>query len=179
MKTIFAQNDIMKQKILYIIFFLTLTFVFIGLPGLKNKYSYKNASFSLPSLEVLELDSLTFINTTSVYHNKASLIMYFSPDCEHCQQQTLELLEQIKSFKGVQICLLSPMSISDLRHFYNYFKLNRFPQIIIGQDFKNAFYKYYKTTSFPCIAIYDKSNKLVKLYREQVNIYQVIKSINI
>jgi thioredoxin-related protein len=44
------------------------------------------------------------------------MIMFFSPDCDHCQKQTKELLAYKKELKDIQILMVSVLSYKDSKN---------------------------------------------------------------
>ena len=128
---------------------------------------------SIPSFNLLLLDSTTVFNTNQIALGRPILFLYFSPDCEHCQVQTKSLLKNIRLLNNMQIYFFSPMPLSELKTFCNIYHLSNYKNIVVAKDLDYAFYRYYNARSFPCIAIYDKQKKLVKLYREEVNANQI------
>lgn len=133
----------------------------------------------LPSFKLLLTDSTTVVNTKDIHTGKPIILMYFSPDCEHCQEQTKNILKNMSELKDTQIFLLSPASLSEIKAFYSSFHLASYKNIFVGRDFEYAFYPLYKSPNFPCTAIYDSKKKLVKLFKTEIDISQIIEASHI
>jgi cytochrome oxidase Cu insertion factor (SCO1/SenC/PrrC family) len=134
---------------------------------------------SMPPLSLLLPDSTTMIDTRFVAPGKPVVLVYFSPDCEHCHFQTQEIIDHIQRLKDVHLVMLTPMPLHDLKAFNDTFKLSKYKNITLTYDYGYNFYKYFKTESFPCVAVYNKDNQLVRLYRREIGIEELIKAISI
>ena len=78
-------------------------------------------------------DSLVFTKD-ELKKKKATVIIIFSPTCEHCVEETKELKEKIGLFKKAQIVMVSPLEYSYLRQFYDDNKIADYPTITMGRD---------------------------------------------
>src|ERR1700752_2220082 len=54
---------------------------------------------TLPPFHLLKLDSTTYLTKEDVKKGHKTIIMYFSPDCEHCKHQTEAILSDFSKFK--------------------------------------------------------------------------------
>ena len=140
-----------------------------------NSVKNQDSQFAtLPSLNLLLLDSATKINTQNATNEKQTILMYISPDCEHCHNLTTDLLKNMQRLKDIQIYMLTPMPLTDLKHFYNDFHLGDYKNITVGRDYGFSFDKIYNAPTFPCTVIYNKEKKLVKMYRSEVSIDKIV-----
>jgi thiol-disulfide isomerase/thioredoxin len=141
----------------------------------------KDMTFSevstLPSFNLVLIDSSTIFNTRDISAGKPVILIYFSPDCEDCQAQIRSLLKNIDFLKNSKIVLLTPMPFNELKRFYISFQLTNFKNITVGEDYEYAFGKLFKPTRFPFTAIYNGQKQLVKLYSGIIHITQIVKAI--
>jgi len=144
----------------------------------KSEKNYIETISNLPSFNLLLLDSATKINTAQIRGGNPIILMWFSPDCEHCYQQTKKIVENINSLENAQIYLFSHMPLDELRVFFFAFHLDKYKNITVAKDYEYAFYKFYKPTGFPYTAIYSSQKKLIKLYKEEIEINQLVKAIH-
>ena len=117
----------------------------------------------LPALSMRLMDTTILFNTTEVRIGEPLVIVYFSPDCSHCREETRQLTAHMDKFKNVRFLLLTPMPYDDLSYFYKEFKLNLYPNITVGQDDHLSFYHYFNPQQIPYTAIYDRGKKLNKI----------------
>jgi peroxiredoxin len=138
-----------------------------------NTKNYQN----LPSLNVLALDSSTVLNTKDLRKNRPIIIFYFSPDCEHCEAETVDLLSNMQFLTNAQIFFLSPAVVGDIVKFSHIFHLERYANITIASDYQYQFYNEYKVRSFPLIVIYDRFGKLTKIYKGELEISSIARAL--
>ena len=61
-------------------------------------YPYQKDS-TLPEFKMLETDSTTWFNSDQLPKNRPVVIVYFNPECGHCQLTAHELMEKKEQFK--------------------------------------------------------------------------------
>lgn len=153
------------------LYFLTLAIaMLIALPGKGQQTATQEPQLpylsdqTLPSFNILEVDSTTLFNTNKLRPGKPIILMYFSPDCEHCQHQTAEILEHMDSLKEAQFVMLTALPFDKMRNFYLYYKLANYKNIIMGRDYEFFFSRHYGSQYVPYLAIYDRHKKLMKVF---------------
>lgn len=124
--------------------------------------------FPLPQFSVLLPDSVTWYTKKDLPKNKKTLVMVFSPDCEHCQHETELIKTNIAKFKRTQILMVTPIAFDKTKKFYEKYELKNFNNIVVGYDPKFFFTGYFKLKMFPFIAIYDKKDTLIKTFEGAV-----------
>ena len=124
----------------------------------------------LPAFNLLLQDSATVFNTYNIPEGRPTILMFFSPDCDHCQKTTEAIMEKIDSLQGVNIVFLTPMSLGLLRPFASKMLLNDRKNITVGKDYEFFFYRFYGANFVPYIAIYDRKKKFVKMWEGRVKI---------
>lgn len=106
------------------------------------------------------------------------MLMYFSPDCDHCEIITKEIIDNIEEFKKTKIYMFSPMSLGMIKDFYNKMGLDKYRKhITVGQENTGFFHSYYGTRYVPHIVIYNKDKKLVAAFEGNGNIKDIILAI--
>jgi thioredoxin-related protein len=115
----------------------------------------------VPSFKLTNVADSSFFTKNDLKRKKATIIMMFSPDCEHCQAETKELTAHINLFKKAQIIMASPLDFNYLRKFYDEYKIADYPAITMGRDPSYFLGTFFKVRSFPAIFVYDKKGNLV------------------
>ena len=105
----------------------------------------------VPSFKLTNIADSSVFTKETLKKKKPTIIMIFSPDCEHCQAETKEITEKIGLFKKAQIIMVSPLEYTYLRKFYDEYKIADFPIITIGRDPTYFLGTFYKVRSFPSI----------------------------
>jgi thiol-disulfide isomerase/thioredoxin len=115
----------------------------------------------LPDFKLLLPDSSTNFYTENLKSNRITILMSFSPECDHCKQQTKEITEQISKFKHIQIVMATTLPFGMMKAFHDEYKIASFKNIIMGRDVLYFFPKYFLNHYLPLIAVYNKKGELI------------------
>jgi thiol-disulfide isomerase/thioredoxin len=120
---------------------------------------------TLPPYHILNTDSV-YVTPANLKKNKPVMIIYFSPDCSHCQHLMYEMKPLMSSFKNIQVVMISfVMQLKAIQNFYRDFGLKNYPNFTVGTEgYTYVVQKYYRVSTTPYIALYDKNQKMVKYY---------------
>jgi thioredoxin-related protein len=158
----FEKNTATMKKL---IFLLSL----IIAAGCSNAQSPKPALGSpMPEFRILTQDSV-WVNSSVLKKDKPVVIIYFSPDCSHCQRMMYELKPYMKDLANAQVVMVTfietKLSGRMLREFRRDFSLASYPNFITGTEYPDyKLQRYYQVATTPYIAIYDRKGKLVKTF---------------
>ena len=72
------------------------------------------------------------------------MIMLFSPDCEHCQEETKMLQANKKQLGDLQIVMITYRPLDKMRKFYKDYKIAENPNIKMGRDVPYFFAPFYR-----------------------------------
>lgn len=128
----------------------------------------------MPAFRIQLLDSVKFLNTFNIKAGKATMLMLFSPDCEHCQHMADSMKNHMTELKDVQIYMFSFMELRDIKKFAEKYTLNKHKNIVFGKDIDFFFAGFYQLKAVPGIAVYDKNKKFVKLFNGSAKIQDII-----
>ncbi|MBK7434482.1 MAG: thioredoxin fold domain-containing protein [Chitinophagaceae bacterium] len=126
-----------------------------------------------PPFSIIRVPDSTRFVKADLDKRKATLIMVFSPDCEHCQLETREILAKRNLFKKVQIIMVSPLEYGHLKKFYDEYGISDFQNIILGRDPAYFLGTFYKIRSFPALFLYDKKGNFVRSFDGTVPVEQI------
>lgn len=158
---------------------LLVLFSLIIIAGCSRAQTTDVAGAAMPPYRILKTDS-TFATPANLAHRKTMLI-YFAPDCPHCQHLTMELREKMKQLGNTQIVMITWSNNYDIRAIKNFvrdFDLKKYPNIIVGTEgYTYLVQKYFKVETTPYIAIYNSDKKLVKSYSKVPDVDVIIKAI--
>lgn len=124
----------------------------------------------IPDFKLLLVDSATNFYTENLDGKKNTLIMLFSPDCDHCQHQTEDIIQNIAAFKNTQIIMTTVLPFHQMKTFYETYRLQRFKNIVMGRDVLYFFSPYYRAQFTPYLALYNKKGELLYTNDGQVKI---------
>ncbi len=129
---------------------------------------------TVPPLRLLLTDSITTFTQKNLKKNQAVFVDLFSPDCDHCQKSTEEIIDHIAQFKDIQIVMATTLPFDKMKSFYEKNQLKRFPNIIVGQDRSLILPTFYDIKNFPFFAFYDKKGKLIDVFEGSLPINKVL-----
>jgi thiol-disulfide isomerase/thioredoxin len=131
----------------------------------------------LPSFNLLLVDSLTNLNTRDIPTGQPVIVIGFSPWCKHCQAETREILQHIEQFNNTRIYYVTSDPFDQMKIFYQYFGLAKYPNITLGRDTQAFFLPYFKTRGVPFTAIFDSKKRLKQVFSNGVTSNKLTQSI--
>lgn len=137
--------------------------------------AYLSSISALPSFDMLLLDSTTLYHAQDIPSGKPIVMVYFRPDCPHCQLETKSLVSRIGDLQNFRIYFLTGADFDDAKSYAHYFHLDQYPNIIVGKDHEHSFTRVFQPSSIPFMVIYDSNKKLLKVYHGEVPIDNLIK----
>ena len=106
------------------------------------------------------------------------VLIYFSPDCDHCQNFTQDLVKNYNVVANKQVVMVTFQDMNMLKPFVTKYNLNQYLNFKVGTEGTSYVVRnYYKISSFPYIAIYDKTGKLVKTYEGEQPHAEIFKTL--
>ena len=129
---------------------------------------------TIPAFIIYTTPDSTLFSNKNLQVNKPFIIMFFSPDCEHCQKQTKEMLAYKNKLKEVQILMASPSSYGVVKQFYQDYNLAAMPNIKLGNDANYALGSIFQLRTFPSIFVYDQTGKLSKAFVGNIDVPAIL-----
>jgi thioredoxin-related protein len=124
---------------------------------------------AIPPYKVLTTDS-AWLTPANLQHRRM-LLIYFSPDCPHCQHMTMDLKQKIKQLGDTQIMMITWSNNYDIRAIKNFvrdYNLKKIPNITVATEgYSYLIQKYFKIETTPFVAIYNSNGKLTKSFNKQ------------
>jgi thiol-disulfide isomerase/thioredoxin len=119
---------------------------------------------TIPPFHLLKLDSSSYLTKDDVKKNRKTIVMYFSPDCEHCKHEIESFLANWNKFKDIEIVMATYQPFSEMKDFNEHYKIYQHPNILIGRDEKFFLPPFYKIRNLPYLALYDKKGNLITTF---------------
>ena len=108
-----------------------------------------------------------------------TVIIYFHPECEHCQYEASEIGNSSDQFeKANMILITADDSIARIEDFAMRYHLWEVDNLTILLDRKKIFKNHFGTTIVPSIFIYGPDRKLLKMWKGEIQMKAVISTIN-
>jgi|GEM_PF-268611 len=167
----------MKKRIIIIL----LLAVTVGLTYFGYNVIQKRSTLNATEEKIKDLPLLSFYNideTIFNYSNKSkqrTLIIYFHPECKHCQYESKQILVNKEQFDGTQILMISPAPLTQIKQFNTDYQLAKVPSLKILWDKERKFENYFGSATFPTVLIYNTENQLQKKYKGEVKIETILK----
>jgi thioredoxin-related protein len=154
----------MKKLYPIIILAISVNFLFAQQSGTVDSQPDYLKNPTIPAFNLLKLDSSTYLTREDIKKHHLTMIMFFSPTCDHCKHQTRDILESMDRFKDIEIVMATYQPFGEMRDFYKSFKIGDHPNIKMGRDEKFALPVYYKIKNLPFLALYDKKGNLITTF---------------
>ncbi len=103
--------------------------------------------------------------------------MVFSPDCDHCQHKIKEIVAHIGLFKNTQIVMISNLGYLYVKKFYEEYKLAKYPNIVMGMDYRYQLGNFFNIASVPALFLFNKNGKFVKTFDRDMPVQAIAKSL--
>lgn len=123
-----------------------------------------NTREQLPTA-VLQTPSGGSFQFSSIPQGKPVVLMFFSPTCPYCQEETAEITTHANLNKEAAIVMVSTFNRQALSQYVDQYKLNDFGNIRVVRDFGGSLFQQYGVQSVPFTIVYDGSHRMVKAFR--------------
>ena len=146
----------------------------------KSYQAKKEIEYRIQTLQHCSFKTLTGkeIYLDQFDSTQPTIIIYFHPDCEHCQYEAKEIGFHASELIIANMVMITPDdSIQRIEKFAainHLWELNNFELL---RDTKQAFKKYFGTAKVPSIFIY-KNDQLLKKYSGETKIDAILSTIN-
>jgi thiol-disulfide isomerase/thioredoxin len=108
------------------------------------------------------------LTSADLEKNKPVMIIYFAPDCPHCQKLIKDMKPSMGKFKNIQVIMITFSDIRMVKTFENDYGLKAYPNFILGTEgYTYTVQRFYQLKHTPFVAIYDKNGKLVQAFEKQ------------
>lgn len=129
----------------------------------------------LPSFNLLLVDSITKLDTRDIPEGSPFVVICFSPFCKHCQAETRNILAHMKELEKTRIYYVTPSPFTEIKAFYQHFKLAQYPNITIGRDTANFFMPYFKVTGVPYTIVFDSKKRVKQILLSEANADKLVR----
>ncbi|HEK20095.1 TlpA family protein disulfide reductase [Mucilaginibacter sp.] len=97
--------------------------------------------------------------------NKPVVLIYFAPDCPHCQKLIRELKPDMDKLKKFEVVMITFTDIRMVKTFENDYGLDKYPNFILGTEgYTYTVQRYYQLKHTPFVAIYGKNGQLQQYF---------------
>jgi len=141
-------------------------------------FSVATFSQGLPPFKMYRSDK-TIFSAAELPKAKPVVLIYFDPDCDHCQKLMKELFQKIDAFKKAEIIMVTFKPIEEVAAFEKQNHVQKYSNIIVGTEGVGFYLRnYYGLMTMPFTALYDRKGNLNYSYRKETFVDDLIKRLN-
>lgn len=138
-------------------------------------FSSKAKSQSIPSFTMKLSNGKTF-SSKDLSKQRPAIIIYFDPDCDHCQLLTNNLLKKINEFKKSQIVMVTFKPLNEVAGFEKTYQTGRYANIKVGTEQPIFFFRtLYHLENVPFTILFNKQGKQIISYKKDTPVDDLLK----
>lgn len=131
----------------------------------------------LPPFQMMQANGKIF-TAHDLPVGKPILIVYFSPDCDHCEKMLKEFFKQSSGFQKASVAFVTYLPVDKVSKFEKDYNLAKFSNMYAGTEGSTFFLRnYYKIIDVPFAALYTKDGDLVTSYEKEVNLKALVEKL--
>lgn len=134
---------------------------------------YKKVN-TLPAFKILQADS-TWLTNKDLPKNEPVVLIYFSPECGHCQLTAKEIVKNMNRLKDVLFLMISYHAPLEIKKFAQEYKLDHYSNVRLGRDPAYAIPSFYRVKFTPFMAAYNKEGKFMKAWEQGTDAETLVK----
>ena len=158
--------------------FLVVSFVFAWVLALAQDSLAVYKRFpAVPPFKIMNIKDSSFFRKDDLRNNRATMLMIFSPDCDHCQHATEDLLANATLFKKVQVVMAAYAPYEMVRNFYKQYGIAQHSNITMGVDQGYFLGSFYSIKTYPSVFLYNKKGVFVKAFEGLVPFSEIALSL--
>jgi len=109
--------------------------------------------------------NLQWIGKQAPNNNTPTIILFFNPDCDHCQYEAKSILEHKSDFVNTNFWWVTTVDSSAINDFSKKYHLDKLPKHFFAKLPAEKVVQTFGSVSVPHIFIYDKAGVLQKEFR--------------
>ena len=132
-------------------------------------------AMAIPDFTLSTIADSADFNSRDIPREGIVLLKYFSPDCDHCQEEADTYVSKKDSLQNIKTIWVSgdwaPLSM--IKGFAETYGLEALGPIVIGKETTNDLLAFYKLSGIPFAAVY-KDDQLIREYRGPLDFKELI-----
>lgn len=125
----------------------------------------------LPNIPITTLEG-TQTSTRSLNEGK-TILVFFQPDCDHCQREAEEIVNHLEKFKEYKMYFISSGAIPAIQKFSKDYKLEGFSNIVFARTEGDNVLKTLGPIETPSLYIY-KNGQIVKAFNGETPVTNIL-----
>lgn len=136
-----------------------------------------NNVLQIPSFSIIVAPDSSVFTREQLQKDQPVVLMFFNPDCDHCQQEVKELLAHKNELTALQIVMVSALPYKLIKTFYDDHSIQSMPNVTMGQDANFALGSLYKPARYPSLYIYDATGSLAKVFAGNAGVAAILDAV--
>lgn len=165
-----------KQLLLGLVFLILAISAFLGYQSYK-KIKVQEA-FNEQIQKLPDPDLFQWVGEGAQKGHKSTVVMFFHPDCEHCQYEAKEITGRKSAFADINLWWISAADASDIKEFDQTYGLSKFVNTYLAHIPGEKIMQTFGSVSVPHIFIYDEQGLLQKQFKGETRIDAILKYVN-
>jgi|GEM_PF-214442 len=120
----------------------------------------------------------TWFTNANLPYNRPIIVIYFSPECGHCQHELKELEKNMDSLKDAFFVFISRFPIDSIKSFEKKYNTSIYPNMVFGKEATYFIPVFYDIKFTPFMAIYDRKKQFVKSYDQGTVMRELIQLVS-
>ena len=129
---------------------------------------------NIPEFTLKDMTGQLFSNS-KLKKGIPTVFFYFNTECEFCQAEVNDIVQNIQKFKDIQLVFVSFEPIQKIIVFQITYKLDIYNNIVFLNDYNNTFYDTFGIKNIPSSIVYDKDGKLLSRNNGAVKVDYLLK----
>jgi thioredoxin-related protein len=127
-----------------------------------------SAQQKVPAFRMV-LSSGKLFHASSLPQGKPIIVIYFSPECDHCHILMKEWFKQAGNFRKASVAMITFLPLNSVTLFEKEYNTKQHSNIIAGTEGTTFLVRnYYKVLDLPFVALHDKNGNLVSTYSKDI-----------
>lgn len=128
----------------------------------------------LPVFKITQANGIVY-SSEQVEAGKPLLMVYFSPECDHCHVFMKSFFKSADEFKNTQVLFITYLPLDRLVKFGAEYPLNKYKNIVAGTEGMSFVVRnFYEIKEMPFAVVYNKKGTLVGKYEREIPIDKII-----
>jgi cytochrome oxidase Cu insertion factor (SCO1/SenC/PrrC family) len=128
---------------------------------------------TIPSFSITKVPDSSNLTQNQLKKKKPLVFFFFNPDCDHCHQETKNLIAKIDQLKDVQILMISILDFNSIKKFYKEYKIANYPNITMARETTYNLPGFFSIHSIPDVYVYDKQGKFLKTFKKTFPVEEI------
>lgn len=134
----------------------------------------KKSTPDLPEFKIMQTSGV-YLQKKDLPANKPLVLVYFSPNCDHCIVLMDQLFPKINEFNKATLLFVTFVNPQELIPFEKKYNTMSHPNIFVGSEgLAYTLKNFYRLEKTPFTALYNKQGKLVASYKKDTPVNEVI-----